>query len=233
MILFNREIYSTNSVFNEEVTIKKVILEILSKYPDIDLTVINDGSFDDTGREINSIINNNFKILSYSENQGKGYALKYGLENVSEDGVVIFWDGDDELNSDNIQDLINFYTQNENCDILFGSRFLEPNKIQKYGLFKVVINSTLTQLGNLFMKSNLTDMETAVKSFKTKFIKTLNLKSNGFEIEPEITYQLSKLSNIFEIPIDYKPRTKKEGKKISFMDGFKTIITIIKLIIKN
>ena len=176
-------------VFNEEVTIKKVILEILSKYPDIDLTVINDGSFDDTGREINSIINNNFKILSYSENQGKGYALKYGLENVSEDGVVIFWDGDDELNSDNIQDLINFYTQNENCDILFGSRFLEPNKIQKYGLFKVVINSTLTQLGNLFMKSNLTDMETAVKSFKTKFIKTLNLKSNGFEIEPEITYQ--------------------------------------------
>lgn len=220
-------------VFNEEVTIKKVILEILSKYPDIDLTVINDGSFDDTGREINSIINNNFKILSYSENQGKGYALKYGLENVSEDGVVIFWDGDDELNSDNIQDLINFYTQNENCDILFGSRFLEPNKIQKYGLFKVVINSTLTQLGNLFMKSNLTDMETAVKSFKTKFITTLNLKSNGFEIEPEITYQLSKLSNIFEIPIDYKPRTKKEGKKISFMDGFKTIITIIKLIIKN
>mgnify|MGYP001430630738 CR=1 FL=1 len=220
-------------VFNEEVTIKKVILEILSKYPEIDLTVINDGSFDDTGREINSIINNNFKILSYSENQGKGYALKYGLENVSEDGVVIFWDGDDELNSDNIQDLINFYTQNENCDILFGSRFLEPNKIQKYGLFKVVINSTLTQLGNLFMKSNLTDMETAVKSFKTKFIKTLNLKSNGFEIEPEITYQLSKLSNIFEIPIDYKPRTKKEGKKISFMDGFKTIITIIKLIIKN
>ena len=220
-------------VFNEEVTIKKVILEILSKYPDIDLILINDGSFDDTGREINSIKNNNFKILSYSENQGKGYALKYGLENVSEDGVVIFWDGDDELNSDNIQDLINFYTQNENCDILFGSRFLEPNKIQKYGLFKVVINSTLTQLGNLFMKSNLTDMETAVKSFKTKFIKTLNLKSNGFEIEPEITYQLSKLSNIFEIPIDYKPRTKKEGKKISFMDGFKTIITIIKLIIKN
>ena len=220
-------------VFNEEVTIKKVILEILSKYPEIDLTVINDGSFDDTGREINSIINNNFKILSYSENQGKGYALKYGLENVSEDGVVIFWDGDDELNSDNIQDLINFYTQNENCDILFGSRFLEPNKIQKYGLFKVVINSTLTQLGNLFMKSNLTDMETAVKSFKTKFITKLNLKSNGFEIEPEITYQLSKLSNIFEIPIDYKPRTKKEGKKISFMDGFKTIITIIKLIIKN
>ena len=54
-------------VFNEEVTIKKVILEILSKYPEIDLTVINDGSFDDTGREINSIINNNLKILSYSE----------------------------------------------------------------------------------------------------------------------------------------------------------------------
>ena len=48
------------------------------------------------------------------------------------------------------------------------------------------------------MKSNLTDMETAVKSFKTKFIKTLNLKSNGFEIEPEITYQLSKLSNILK-----------------------------------
>ena len=128
MILFNREIYSTNSSFQWRSYYKKVILEILSKYPDIDLTVINDGSFDDTGREINSIINNNFKILSYSENQGKGYALKYGLENVSEDGVVIFWDGDDELNSDNIQDLINFYTQNENCDILFGSRFWNPIK---------------------------------------------------------------------------------------------------------
>lgn len=72
-------------------------------------------------------------------------------------------------------------------------------------------------------------METAVKSFKTSFIDTLELKSDGFDIEPEIVKALSRARvKINEIPINYEPRTTKEGKKISFKDGFITLIYLLR-----
>ena len=216
-------------VFNEKRTVKKVVSEILNQYKDVNLIVVNDGSNDGTEIELNSIDHENYKVLTYSKNQGKGYAIRYGLRYIQKDGVVIFWDGDDELSTSNIHDIIEFYNKNEDCEVLFGSRFLNNNNIKKYGLLKTFINGVLTWLANFLINTELTDMETAVKTFKTRFINSLNLKSDGFEIEPEITYKLNKISKIYEIPIIYKPRTKKEGKKISIGDGFKTLITLFNL----
>ena len=72
-------------------------------------------------------------------------------------------------------------------------------------------------------------METALKSFKVKHIRSLNLKSDRFDIEPEVVYRLSKLNiNIFEVPIKYSPRTKKEGKKMSITGGLDTLKALIK-----
>ena len=63
-------------------------------------------------------------------------------------------------------------------------------------------------------------METALKSFKTSLIKRLNLKSSGFDIEPEIVYKLGKLNiKIHEVPIEYTPRGKQKGKKCQLREG--------------
>ena len=78
-------------------------------------------------------------------------------------------------------------------------------------------------------RHKLTDIATAMKSFKIELVNKLDLKANGFDIEPEIVRGLHKNNiEIHEVPIDYYPRTVKEGKKISFKDGLITLIELFK-----
>ena len=76
-------------------------------------------------------------------------------------------------------------------------------------------------------------METALKSFKVELIEKLKLSSNGFDIEPEIVFKLSKLNvDIVEVPINYNPRSKKDGKKMSINGGIETLKALLKFAIK-
>jgi hypothetical protein len=108
--------------------------------------------------------------------------------------------------------------------IIYGSRFLTRKKIP---LISLLANKFLTLLTNIFFGSHLTDMETCYKLCSSEILKGLKLKSDGFEIEPEITCKILKKGNkIKEVSISYNPR--KKGKKIGWIDGFKAIFTIIK-----
>ena len=109
-----------------------------------------------------------------------------------------------------------------------GFDFLNPVNDRE---FKVVINSTLTHLGNLFMKSNLTDMETCYKVFRGEILRSIPIEENRFGFEPEITAKISKLRprlRIYEVGISYYGRTYEEGKKITWKDGFRALYSIIK-----
>ena len=96
------------------------------------------------------------------------------------------------------------------------------------GFHRYIANRTLTAIINFRFKQNLTDMETAIKSFKIQNLNIDELKEDGFEIEPEVTKFLIRSNiDIMEIPIKYLPRSRAEGKKISFSDGFKTLKYLI------
>jgi hypothetical protein len=72
-------------------------------------------------------------------------------------------------------------------------------------------------------------METAYKVFTSEVAQNLSLEANRFEIEPEITAQITKKGfSIMEVPITYRPRTKFEGKKIKWKDGVKALATLVK-----
>jgi hypothetical protein len=72
-------------------------------------------------------------------------------------------------------------------------------------------------------------METCYKAFKTEIIKSINIKSDRFEFEPEITAKvLKKGARVKEAAISYKGRTFEEGKKITWKDGIHTLMAIIK-----
>ena len=97
------------------------------------------------------------------------------------------------------------------------------------GVERYLANKLITLIANLRYGYSLTDSCTAVKSFKSEMIDKLNLISSGFEIEPEIIKGLSKNSiPIHEVAVRYKPRSYKEGKKISFVDGIITIRELFK-----
>lgn len=219
-------------VFNEQKTIQQVVSELSFNYPEVHILIINDGSTDNTAEILDKLNYSNLQIVHLELNQGKGNALRVGLNILSKlqnESVVIFMDADLEIPSLELKKIVTAYEENPETLAVFGSRFLEGNNLKKYGFFKVFINGFLTLFTNLIMQNKLTDMETAVKSFKTSLIKKLNLQGKRFEIEPEITLKLDRLNiRIIEKSISYIPRNKKEGKKMSIKGGIETLKYICK-----
>ena len=90
-------------------------------------------------------------------------------------------------------------------------------------------NGLLSFLTNLLFNSTLSDMETCYKMIRADVLRDLNLVSNGFSIEPEITAKILKRKlRVYEMPISYYGRTYEEGKKITWMHGFGALWTLLK-----
>lgn len=209
-------------VYNEEKTIKIVLEKVLKLKLSKEVIVVNDGSKDNTLKELKKF-GKRIKLFSYENNKGKGHALRKGIEKAS-GNFILFQDSDLEYNPNEIKKMIK---ELEKEKVVYGSRFLNKNK--KGDLAYYLANIFLSFLTSILYGQKLTDMETGYKAFRKEIIKDLSLVSDGFEIEPEITSKiLKKKIKIKEIPISYNPRTKKEGKKIKFIDGIKAIWALLK-----
>jgi len=120
----------------------------------------------------------------------------------------------------------------KNAKVVYGSRIL--GKGRKSSIVFYLGGRLLSFLVNVLYGAEITDEPTCYKMFKTKVIKSLNLKCRGFEFCPEITAKMRKKGyRIFEVPISYNPRSIKEGKKINWKDGIIAIWTLIKYRIVN
>lgn len=231
----NKEIFIIVPVFNEENTIEIVLTQLLDEYENCTTIVVDDGSYDRTAEVISNINHPNLVKLKNSTNLGKGSAMITGLNNIKDisDGIVIFCDSDLEIETKEIESLISAYKADINLQAVFGSRFLNSDNFKIFG-FKFIINYLLTFISNKITSTQLTDMETALKSFNTGLIDKMNLTSKGFDIEPEIVFKLSKHNiSIHEVPIKYKPRSKSEGKKMSIKGGLVTLKALIKFSVQR
>ena len=213
--------------FNEEKTVYMVVSNICNQFQECKVIVVDDGSTDKSYIELKKIESKNLNIIKLENNQGKGNAMRKGLESIDDGSeIVIFTDADDEIDPKDIQKVLDKYEKDTDIVAVFGSRFkqISLSTIFKMGLHRYLANRFLTIVSNVIFNQNLTDMETAVKSFRSYLIKDLNLIANGFDIEPEFVKELSRLNvKIDEVSIDYEPRSVKDGKKISFKDGFITL----------
>jgi len=212
-------------VYNEEKTLFDIIRKVKSINIEKELIIVDDGSNDKTKQILDSVECNSIKIVRHACNRGKGAAIRTALDFVNGD-VVIIQDADLEYEPDDYIKLIEPIRTNI-ADIVYGSRFLAKKKVTT--TFHFFVNRFLTLITNLLFNSSLTDMETCYKVFKTKIIKELNLESNGFEIEAELTSKVLKRGyKIYEVPISYRSRSYHEGKKIAWRDGIKTLLAIFK-----
>lgn len=215
--------------YNEE----KNIIEILSKVNQVKLNkinkeiiVIDDCSKDKTLKILKKSKKLYNILIIHKKNQGKGAAIKSALKRATGDYIII-QDADLEYDPNEYNKLLEHLIRN-NCDVVYGTRFKDKKYNQGY-LVNRLANYFLTFLFNLRTKSKLTDINTCYKLFKKDVLKDLELLENRFGIDPEITLKITKKNiKIEEIPITYKPRSKKEGKKINIKDGLRSIYCIIK-----
>ncbi len=217
-------------VYNEEKTIRYVINKVseVDYNMDTEIIIINDGSSDKTFNELNKIKKKfkKLKIISYKKNKGKGYAIRLGITK-SKGNIIVIQDADLEYSPNQIPYLINPLTMKQK-KVVYGSRFMGEYKNMKF--FQFLGNKILTFLTNLLFGSNLTDMETCYKCIHKDVLNKIDLFSDGFEIEAEISAKILKSGfEIYELPIDYSARTKKEGKKINWKDAIKNIIVLLKI----
>ena len=217
-------------VYNEESTIAEVIRRVANvviEGVDKEIIVADDGSTDQTSSIIANTQRNEsiIKVHTSLINLGKGAAVRFGLEYATGD-VIIIQDADLELNPEEYVKLLEPIL-NGTSDVVYGSRFMKRNR--NIPTITRFANRFLTLLGNMMFSGGLTDMETAYKVFRSSVAKQISLRSVGFEFDAEITAKILLAGNkIREVPITYNPRSKIEGKKLSWKDGVKTIYILFK-----
>jgi glycosyltransferase involved in cell wall biosynthesis len=217
-------------IYNEDKTAAESLPPIFNLDLPREIIIVNDGSTDQTALILEALNKKySYTLINQITNQGKGAAIKRGLQNIKGDYFIIC-DADLEYNPNDIIRLWeaakNSLKENGEQKIAFyGSRFL--NRRPK--TFHSFINWSLTFLTNILFNGHLSDMETCFKLIPISALEKINLKGRRFEIEPEITAQLLKNGfKIKEIAIGYNKRGYKEGKKIKARDGLLAIKTLIK-----
>jgi glycosyltransferase involved in cell wall biosynthesis len=217
-------------VYNEENSLEKIVDQVFAvNLRDVEKEVIisDDGSHDRTYEIIQNLHSKYPTLISYHSptNLGKGAAVRLGMA-VSTGEIITIQDADLELDP-NEYPLLLKHLLNQETKIVYGSRFL--NSKVKINRTSLLANRCLTFLTNLLFGSHLTDMETAYKMFFRDTLNDIRLRCVRFDFEPEITARfLEKGYRIMEVPISYTPRTIQAGKKISWVDGYEAIYTLIR-----
>lgn len=217
-------------ILNEEETLQLILDKLLDQKIVSEIIVVNDGSKDRTKHILNKISssikqkNVKFIILEHKKNLGKGAAIRTALKKVSGNFIII-QDADLEYNPAEYKKLLKNSFKNT---VVYGSRILRKNP---HAYTRTYLGNVLiTALCNLLFGSKLTDIYTCYKVIPADIAKSLKLKSNGFEIEAEITAKLLRRKiNIVEKPISYNPRGYKDGKKIRAKDAFFGALTLLKI----
>jgi Glycosyl transferase family 2 len=213
--------------FNEIGTIVQVADAVASLAIRKQIIVVDDGSFDGTREIIQSWMDRDeFLICLHPNNQGKGAAIQTGIQCALGD-IVIVQDADLEYDPQDILHVIRPILDGES-DVVFGSRYLS-NSLQDQSALHRFGNSFLTAFSNWMTNQRLTDMETCYKAFRRELLQKICIEQQRFGFEPEITAKLAKMRIVIrEVPIRYKSRSWKEGKKIGFRDLISTLWCIVK-----
>ena len=215
-------------VYNERERVERAIAEVLeTELPaEFELIVVDDGSTDGT-RDILRGHNwdGRVRLFEHAENRGKGAAVQTALGQAEGDYAAIF-DADLEYDPADLKLLMPPLLDGR-ANACFGVRAFDG--YTSHSFLYVLGNKGVTLACNVLFNVYLHDIMTCQKMIRTDVFRSLPLHSPGFAIEPEITARLvQRGERIFEVPVHYRARSTEEGKKLTALDGFRVIATLVR-----
>ena len=219
-------------VFNEESTIAEVLRRVAEVEIPLEKEVIvaDDGSEDGTVQVVEAYQeahpDQRIVLEALPANRGKGAAVRAALA-LATGEIVLIQDGDLEYHPRDYPTLLEPLLDGR-ADAVFGSRFLGgPHRVLYF--WHMVANKSLTLMSNMLTNFNLTDMEVCYKAMWRHVANSLDLQSDRFGIEPEITAKLARGGwRLYEVPVSYAGRSYEEGKKITWQDGVAALYHIVR-----
>lgn len=198
----------------------------------MEVVIVDDGSTDGTADVLARLASElPFKLVRHAQNRGKGAALRTGIGAAS-GHYLLFQDSDLEYSPQDYGSLLAPLVAG-NADIVYGTRF--GGGAQNPGVPGVsrLANGVLTAVSNGITGLRVTDMETGYKAFSRQALAGIRIEENGFGVEPELTAKLAPAVlagrlRLKEIAISYRPRRRREGKKIRFRDGLWAMLCIVR-----
>lgn len=215
-------------VYDERATVARAIESVLELgLPgSYELIVVDDGSRDGTGEVLRAgAWPEHVRLLAHERNRGKGAAIRTALE-VARGTYTTILDADLEYSPADIPQLVEPLRRGE-AEAVFGTRAFRSHSA--YSFWYVLGNRAVTLVANVVYNCWISDLMTGHKALRTDLFRSLDLRERGFAVEAEITARLlGRGVRIYEVPVEYRARSREEGKKLTALDGLRVVGTLVR-----